>query len=305
MKDSSNSKSFDAIVVGGSYSGLAAAMALGRALRKVLVIDSGKPCNRQTPLSHNFVTHDGRPPAVIAMLARSQVEAYDTVSFFDGEAVRALKGASGFTLETDSGDSFEAQKLIFATGIRDLLPPIAGLSECWGISVLHCPYCHGYEVRDQATGILGNGEAGFEFTSLIGNWTSDLTLFTNGSSSLTMAQTEKLQAHKVRVMETEVAHLEHLDGHLQNIVLADDARVSLKALYTRPPFEQHSSIPQALGCELTEQGYIKTDAAQRSTVEGIYACGDNCSSMRTVANAVATGTTAGMMANRDLVLERF
>ena len=305
MNERSNSNDFDVIVVGGSYSGLAAAMALGRALRRVLVIDGGKPCNRQTPHSHNFVTHDGRPPAEIAMLARSQVEAYDTVSFFDGLATQALPGLSAFTLQTDSNDSFHAQKLILATGIRDLLPAIPGFAECWGISVLHCPYCHGYEVRNQATGILVDGQTGFEFASLIANWTTDLVLFTNGSSTCTPSQNEKLRAHNIRVMDSVIDHIEHIGGRLQYVVLNDGARVPLSALYTRPAFEQHSSIPEALSCEMTEAGYIETDAAQRTSIAGVYACGDNSSSMRTVANAVGAGTTAGMMANRDLVLERF
>lgn len=166
MKDN---QQFDVIIIGGSYSGLAAAMALGRALRKVLIIDSGKPCNRQTPHSHNFLTQDGKSPKEIAALAKGQVEQYKTVQFFNGLATTGLKTNNGFEIYTDTGKQFTARKVIFATGIHDIMPDIPGFAESWGISVLHCPYCHGYEVKHLATGILGNGNYGFEFSTLISN----------------------------------------------------------------------------------------------------------------------------------------
>ena len=144
----SDMEPLDVIIVGGSYSGLAAGMALGRALRQVLIIDSGKPCNRQTPYSHNFITQDGKTPEEIATLARQQVEKYDTVTFFNGLATNGAKTENGFEIQTASGETFSAKKLIFATGIKDIMPDIEGYAECWGISVLHCPYCHGYEVRN-------------------------------------------------------------------------------------------------------------------------------------------------------------
>jgi thioredoxin reductase len=300
-----NNKHYDVIIIGGSYSGLAAAMTLGRALRKVLVIDSGKPCNRQTPHSHNFLTQDGKTPKEIATLARQEVEKYETITFLNALATSGAKIENGFSISTDSGNSFTAAKLIFATGVRDIMPDIKGIAECWGISVIHCPYCHGYEVRHERTGILGNGEYGFEFSQLISNWTNDLTLFTNGKSTLTDEQTAKIKKHNISIVEKEVSHLEHDNGELRQIVFKDGSVTALKALYTRPPFEQHCSIPQSLGCELTEDGYIKIDAMQKTTVNGVFACGDNVIRMRTVANAVAMGTTAGAMLNRELVAERF
>src|SRR5687767_11879769 len=129
---------FDVIVIGGSYAGLSAGMALGRALRKVLIIDSGKPCNRQTPHSHNFLTQDGKTPAEIATLAKQQVEMYKTVEFFLGEAINGIKRERGFEIKTSSGEDFTAKKIIFATGIKDIMPAIEGYAECWGITVLHC-----------------------------------------------------------------------------------------------------------------------------------------------------------------------
>lgn len=298
-------RSFDVIIVGGSYSGLAAAMALGRSLRHVLVIDSGKPCNRQTPHSHNFLTHDGRSPGEILALARGQVSQYDTVQFFNGLATSGHQVGDGFEIVVGSGETFAARKLIFATGITDVLPSISGVSECWGISVLHCPYCHGYEVRNTTTGVIGNGDAVFEYVSMISNWTRDLTLYTNGKSLLTSDQKVKLARHNIAVVEDEILSVDHDNGHVKTLEFRNGKSMPVKALYMRTAFVQHSLIPASLGCEVTEDGYIKADPFQKSTVPGVFVCGDNTTRMRTVANAVAMGATAGMMANKDLIMESF
>lgn len=299
------SKNYEVIITGGSYSGLAAGMALGRALRQVLILDSGKPCNQQTPHSHNFLTQDGKTPHEIAALARQQVEKYGTVTFLNDLALYSLKTADGFEVKTESGETFRAKKLIFATGIKDILPGISGLEECWGISVLHCPYCHGYEIRNERTGILANGEPAFEFCSLIAHWTNDLTLFTNGTSALTAEQTAVLKRHGISIVDTAIESLQHLNGYIQRIVFKDGTAHAIKALYTRVPFVQHCEIPQLLGCELTDEGYVRVDGMQRTSVPGVFACGDNTTRMRTVANAVAMGTTTGMMVNRELITEEF
>jgi thioredoxin reductase len=295
---------FDVIIVGGSYSGLAAGMALGRALRRVLIVDSGTPCNRQTPYSHNFITQDGTPPLEIAALARQQVARYTTVQRMNGLVTDVNRTGRGFDVQVDN-TAFSATKLVFATGVRDVMPDIKGFTECWGISVLHCPYCHGYEVRDEATGVLGNGERGFELVRLISNWTKDLTLFTNGASMLTTEQADKLREHSIRIVGTEIAELEHAQGQLQRIRFNDGTAAAIHALYAMPAFEQHCTLAQQLGCELTDAGYIKVDAQQHTTIHGIYAAGDNTTRLRTVANAVAMGTTAGMMVNKDLIAEEF
>jgi len=296
---------FDVIIVGGSYSGLSAGMALGRALRHVLIIDSGKPCNIRTPHSHNFITNDGKTPEEIATLARAQVEKYDTVSFINGVATSGAKTENGFEIQTSSGETFRAKKLIFASGIKDIMADIEGYAECWGISVIHCPYCHGYEVRNVITGILGNGDYAFEFSNLISNWTKDLTLFTNGRSTLSSSQREKIEKHDIKIVEKEIEKLEHIDGYIRNIIFKDGTKSALKALYSRPPFKQHCSIPESLGCELTDMGYIKTDTFQKTTVHGVYASGDNSSRLRTVSYAVSTGTIAGMMVNKEIIEEEF
>lgn len=296
---------YDVIIIGGSYAGLAAAMALGRALRQVLVIDGGQPCNRQTPYSHNFLTNDGKAPAEIARLARTQVAAYPTVSFVNGMATTAAKIDTGFLVQLQNGEQFTANKLVLATGIKDLMPPISGFAASWGISVLHCPYCHGYEVRYQPTGILANGDAAFELGMLVSNWTNSLRIFTDGPATLTSSQREKLQAHQILVQEQKILRLEQEMGQISHLVFQDETRESLTALYARLPFEQSSAIPVQLGCTFNSEGYIQVDAAQRTAVPGVYACGDNTTRVRTVANAVAMGTTTGLMLNREWIEERF
>ncbi len=296
---------FDVIIVGGSYSGLAAGMALGRALKKVLIIDDGKPCNRQTPYSHNFLTNDGKAPAEIAALASQQVSKYDTVEFFAGTATNVVTMAKGFEIYIATGETFSAKKLIFATGIKDILPAIEGISECWGISVLHCPYCHGYEIRNEKTGILVNGDTAFDFIRLIFNWTKDLTLFTNGMAVFTDEQRGQIRHHQIEIIDKEIERLEHDNGQIRKVIFKDGSVSSVKAIYAPVPFEQHCKIPEILGCDLTEDGYIKIDGFQETTIKGIYAVGDNAAKLRTVANAVAMGTTAGMTISKNMILDEF
>ena len=299
------SKNYDVIIVGGSYAGLSAAMSLGRSLRNVLIIDSGLPCNRQTPHSHNFITHDGETPKAIADKAREQVLKYNTVRMQHGLAVSATKVEQGFELTTADGAVLTTRKLLFTTGVKDLMPGIPGFAECWGISVIHCPYCHGYEVKAEKTGIMSNGDIGFEFSKLVANLTPDLTLLTNGQSTLSLEQHTKLQQHNIAVVETEIAGFEHSDGQLKQVLLKDGSAMPLKAMYAKIPFVQHCDIPVQLGCTLTEQGYIAVDMLGRTSVPGVYAAGDNTAMMRAVSLAVAGGGMAGAGINKELVEELF
>ena len=175
-------KNFDVIVIGGSYAGLSSAMALGRSLRNVLIIDNGKSCNIQTPHSHNFLTQDGKTPKEISRLAKKEVEKYETVKFYSGLATSGVKTENGFEITTATNDKFTTKKLIFATGIKDTIPDIIGFSECWGISIIHCPYCHGYEHRYQNTGIIANGQKAFHLASMINNLSDKVNILTNGKA---------------------------------------------------------------------------------------------------------------------------
>jgi thioredoxin reductase len=296
---------YDVIIIGGSNAGLSAAMSLGRSLRKVLVIDSGLPCNIQTPHSHNFLTQDGNTPAEIAALAKQQVANYDTVQFFNGLAIKAEKVADGFLIETGTGIKFQSRKLILATGIKDIMPEIEGFSQSWGISVIHCPYCHGYEFRGQKTGLFANGDRAIHLSKLIFNLSRQLTIFTNGKAEFTTEQFAAFAKHGISVVETTLKAIDHHEGYINHVVLSDGKIQELDALYAAIPFVQNSDIPLNLGCEIIETGHIKVDAMQKTTISGIYACGDNSSGMRSVALSVATGSMAGAIANMELAHDDF
>lgn len=230
---------FDVIVVGGSYAGLSAAMALGRSLKTVLIIDSGAPCNRYTPHSHNFITQDGEAPAAIAKKALEQVLAYDTVKFISGLAVEGRQIPDGFEIETQTGDIYSSRKLIFATGIRDLLPPIEGFEACWGKSLIHCPYCHGYEFKERNTAILANGEKAFHLASLVRNLTNEITIVTGGPADFPEGQRAQLKAHSINILEKKVETIEHQDGQLRALIFDDG---SLQNYAVRTQERQRNSI---------------------------------------------------------------
>lgn len=296
---------FDVIIVGGSYSGLSSAMSLGRSLRKVLVIDSGKPCNEQTPHSQNFLTQDGKTPKEISTIAKEQVEEYSTIEFYEGFATSGIKTENGFEITTKKDDKFESKKLIFATGIVDEVPNIKGFKESWGISLIHCPYCHGYEFQNKKTGIIANGDRGFHIASLVNNLTKYLTIFTRGKANFTEEQFQKLRQNNIEIIETEIEELKHQNGMVESLILSDGKVLNFEAVYGAFPFTQHSVIAESLGCEMTEMGHIKIDQFQKTNVAGLLACGDNSSPMRSVANAVYTGNLAGAMVNAELTAESF
>ncbi|GAB3271131.1 NAD(P)/FAD-dependent oxidoreductase [Larkinella harenae] len=301
----SSSNFFDVIIVGGSYAGLSAALVLGRALRTVLVIDNGQPANRQTPHSHSFLTRDGETPAQLSSIARQQALAYPTVRLETATARSATRSLRGFTVTTHTGDSYQAKRLLLATGLRDILPALPGFAECWGISILHCPYCHGYEVKDKTVGVLGNGDAGFELAKLIQHWNPGLRLFTNGPSTLTAEQQAKLQQHAISIIETPIVALQHQAGQLRSLKLADDSSVSLDALYAHPTLQQASDLGQQLGCEHDEKGLVIVDEFGKTTTEGVYAAGDTQTMLRQVSVAAMTGMKAAAVLNRELINEEF
>jgi len=298
-------KDYEVIIIGGSYAGLSAAMALGRALRKVLIIDAGQPCNRQTPHSHNFITQDRETPAAISAKAKEQGMRYPTVTFLDAKAVTGTKTTNGFKIITDANETFSAKKILFATGVKDIMPSIKGFAECWGISVIHCPYCHGYEVKNTKTAILANGDAAYHYCVLLTQWTKDLAVFTNGTATFTDEQFAKLKTHNIEVIETEVEALQQTNGKLESIILTNGDAHNFTVMYSRVPFVQHSSIPRELGCAVNENGFITVDAMQKTTVPGVYAAGDCTSAMRSVAVAVAEGGKSGAFINHEMTGENF
>ncbi|MBU2900242.1 NAD(P)/FAD-dependent oxidoreductase [Maribacter dokdonensis] len=300
-----DSKIFDVIIIGGSYAGLSAAMSLGRSLRNVLIIDGGKPCNRQTPHSHNFITQDGVEPSRINELAKDQVLNYDTVEFIEDFALRAKKTESGFNITTLSGKVFNAHKLIFSSGIKDIMPDIPGFSDCWGISIIHCPYCHGFENKGKKTGIYASIPRALHLAPLIKNLTGNLTLIIKNMTDLKEDEIQILKNNQVKFIVADITSIEHDLGNLTSIGFSNGEKHSFEALYASLPFEQHSQIPQELGCTFTDDGYIDVTPFQETSIKGVYACGDNSNMFRSVANAVNTGNFTGAKVNADLANGQF
>lgn len=295
-----DTQAFDVIIIGGSYAGLSAALALGRSLRKVLIIDGGTPCNRTTPHSHNYLTQDGSTPAEIAQIGLKQVLAYDTVEQLSDRVTEVLPNEDAFQVMTADRKRFTTPKLILATGLKDELPNIPGFDLCWGKTAIHCPYCHGYEVRGKRTGILVNDPSAIEFAKLIYNWTQHLRIFTNGSAQF---DTTILQQLEIPWTETPIDHITHEEGYMQSISLQDGQTFEIEALYHRAPTRQQSDLPLSLGCELSETGHILVDDFQRTNIPGIFAAGDCTTPFRSVANAVAQGNVAGAVLNHDWIDE--
>ena len=297
---------YDAIIIGGSFAGLSAALALGRARRAVLIIDSGNPCNRQSPYAHNLLMHDGEPPTVLLARSKEQVLCYPTVQFLEGRAVSGKKEADVFEIMTDTKAIFRAKKLLFATGVTDIMPGLEGFADCWGISILHCPYCHGYEVAGQETALLGNGAMAFEFCRLLLNWHKRITLLTNGKCTLTEEELLQLGRFDVRIIEQELSGFRHREGRLQALVFRDGTDIPMEALYTKVAFKQHSAIPEQMNCTLTEaHGFIQVDELQRTNIPGIFAAGDNTTFFRAISGAIAAGGKAGACINSELAEEAF
>jgi thioredoxin reductase len=225
---------------------------------------------------------------------------YTTVTFLNDLATSGKRSGDVFEIITKSGETVTCKKLIFAAGIKDLLSAVDGLAECWGISVIHCPYCHGYEFKGAKTGIMANGERALHLASLVSNLTDQLTVLTNGPADFAPEQLEKLKRHNINTSEEKVTKIDHINGHIKSVELDSGTAIAFDAVYASVPFVQHTNIAEALGCQLTEQGHISVDPFQKTNVSDIFACGDCASPMRSVANAVASGSIAGAMVNKEL-----
>ncbi|UVK43409.1 NAD(P)/FAD-dependent oxidoreductase [Mesorhizobium sp. AR07] len=295
---------YDLAVVGGSFAGLSAAIQVARAGRKVLVIDAGQPRNSFAEHSHGFLGQDGRTPGAILDDARRQLLAYPTARVVNGRADNAVAtGSSGFEVTTDGGEAFGAARLVLATGVRDILPEVPGLAELWGKSVLHCPYCHGYEVSGGPLGVLATGPMSLHQAQLITDW-GDVTLFGNGLLEPDAEQALALERQKVRFEPATVTELRE-DGASGLIVHLDGGRTAgVRAMFTAPRNTMASPLAEQLGCGFTEGllgPVITVDDRQQTTVPGVYAAGDAARSMHNIAFAVAAGTFAGVCAHQSMV----
>jgi thioredoxin reductase len=298
-------KQYDVVIVGGGPAGLSAALALGRARRRVLLCDAGEPRNAPAEAAHNILSRDGTPPLQLLQIGREQLAPYYTVEYEAVAVEDAIRNATGFQLTLADGRQVAARKLILATGVQDELPTIPGFQELWGKSVAHCPYCHGWEVRDQPLAIYGNGDGGFELARLLSGWSRDLVLCTNGPATLTAAQRALLEANGIPIREEAVVALEVKNGGLEAVVFADNSRLARHALFIRPPQRQRSHLPQRLGCSFTPNGLIEVDAMGKTGIPGLYAAGDAAQRMQSVIVAAASGTMAAAMLNHELIDENF
>ncbi|GLK74080.1 NAD(P)/FAD-dependent oxidoreductase [Ancylobacter dichloromethanicus] len=288
----------DVIVVGGSYAGMAAALQLLRARRRVLVIDAGQRRNRFSHAAHGFLGQDGVDPGEIARTARRQLEAYPTLQWVEGTAQGAAGAKDAFSVATASG-VHHGRRLLFALGVSDELPAIAGLAERWGRSVFHCPYCDGYELERGRIGVLATGPMSVHQARMAHEWGA-VTLFANGAFVPDGATRAELAAHAIALEETPVARLE---GRAR-VVLADGRRLDFAGLFTAPRNRPASPVAQDLGCALAESPFgtqVHTDEMKETSVPGAYACGDAARAPHSVTLAVADGAWAGMQLHRSLV----
>ncbi|KMO29659.1 thioredoxin reductase [Methylobacterium variabile] len=294
---------YDALVVGGSFAGLSAATYIARARRSVCVIDAGAPRNRFAAASHGFFGQDGQDPRAMIATARAQLSAYPSATLVAGEVTGAQASGDGFALALVGGARLEGARLVLAFGIADVLPDLPGLAERWGTSVLHCPYCHGFEFAGRPLGVLHAGPLSAHQAQLIAEW-GPTTLFLNGSGPLDDDTSATLKERGIRVEPAPVRALSGEGRALSAVVLSDGRAVTLDALYVAPRTRLNSPIAGELGCAVDEGPLgpvIRTDAAKRTTVPGIYAAGDAARAPHSATWAAADGVTAGVSLHQSLV----
>jgi thioredoxin reductase len=266
----------DVVIVGGGPAGLNAALTLGRARRRVLLTDGGQPRNAPAQAVHGFLSRDGLPPAELRRIAREQLASYPSVEVRDTEVVdaQALDGPDGGFVVTLADQSVtRARRLLLATGLVDQLPAIDGLAELWGTSVLHCPYCHGWEVRDQALAVLGSEPRAIQLAAHLTRFSPDVALCTNGAS-LDTASRQLLDGLGVAVRAEPIQRLDGAGGRLRRIVFAAGPPLDRQAAFVRAPYRQRSDLPARLGCALLEDGAVAVDDLGRTRVPGVFAAGD-------------------------------
>jgi thioredoxin reductase len=274
---------------------------LGRCRRRVLVCEAGEPRNARAREMHNYLTRDGTPPLEFLRLARREVEAYPTIEFLPAQVVDARRITDGFTVVLSDRTELDARKLLLATGVVDELPDIAGLQSLYGTSVHHCPYCDGWEWRDQPVAVYGRGEVGAAMALGLTVWTDDLVLCTDGPSGLTGKQREELGRMNVEVREDEVVLLEGQRGWLSRIIFAQGEPLPRRALFLCSDQHQRSDLALRLGCRFTPKGAVYTGSCEATDVPGLYVAGDASKEAQFVIVAAAEGAEAGMAINKALL----
>ena len=295
----------DAIIIGGSFAGLSAAIHIARAGRSVCVIDTGSPRNRFAEASHGVFGQDGDEPRTMIAKARTQLELYPTVRTIAGDAIGASAIPGGFEVRLGSGDALTAAKLVLAFGVSDVLPGVPGLAERWGKSVLHCPYCHGFEYAGRRLGVLQTMPMSAHQAILIADW-GPTTLYLNGENAPDAETLAKLKRRGVTLEPASVLELRGESSGLSSILLSNGQEVDIDALYLAPRTRLNSPIAEQLGCLLDDGPLgpvIRTDAAKLTTVPGVYAAGDVARVPHNATWAAADGVTAGVSLHQALVFE--
>jgi thioredoxin reductase len=305
--DSRPAGRYDVVVIGGGAAGLSGAVMLARSRRSVLVIDAGEPRNAVAAGVHGFLTRDGMSPAALLGAGRDEVRGYGG-KVWEGRVSTAARDGDGFSVTLEDGRVVGARRLLVATGVVDELPNVAGVRERWGRDVLHCPYCHGWEVRDQAVGVLATGPAATHQALLFRQLTADVTLFLHTALEPTVAEMEQLEARGITIAGGEVVGIVVADDHLSGVRLAAGRVVPCQALVVSPRLVATGGVLAALGLESSEHplgagSYVAADAMGQTAVPGVWAAGNVTDLMAQVVGAAAAGAKAGAAINVDLVAD--
>ena len=287
------------VIVGGGAAGLSAALVLGRARRRVAVIDAGSPRNAPAAHMQGYLSRDGMPPAELLAVGREEVAGYG-VELVD-DVVAGIE--PGFDLRLASGRSVAARRVLVTTGLLDGIPDLPGMRERWGRDLLHCPYCHGWEVRDQPLGVLGTDPGSVPFAQIVRQWSDDVVYFAH-TQEPTAAEAAELVARGIEVVHGEVARLAVADGQLSGVELADGQLVARAAVFVRPVMTPHpDDLLAAVGCALDDAGFAIVDRSGRTSVSGIWGAGNAVDPRAQVITAAGQGSAAAIAINNDLVLE--